>query len=91
MARGKKTGGRQKGTPNKDNALVREKLTQLLSAYSLEKMIKDLNALESKERLTITGSLAEFVIPKLQRSEVKSEAEITVQQSMVIGGQKIIF
>lgn len=54
-------------------------------------MIKDFNALESKERLTITGSFAEFVIPKLQRSEVKSQAEITVQQSMIIGGQKIIF
>ena len=35
--------------------------------------------------------LIEHFKPKLQRSEVKSEAEITVQQSMIIGGQKIIF
>lgn len=31
MARGIKTGGRQKGTPNKDNALIRDMVCQALS------------------------------------------------------------
>ena len=83
--------GRPKGSSNKNIAPVREKFQQLLDGYPIELMQKDLKQLEPQERLRIIGSLAEFLIPKLQRSEVKTESEVTIQQSMVIGGKKILF
>lgn len=68
-----KVGGRVKGTPNKVTAPIREKFQQLLDGYGIDKMLKDLESLKPKERLDIVSGLAEFVIPKLARTEVKNE------------------
>lgn len=76
MARPKgqpKLGGRKKGTPNKDVAPIREKFQQLLDGYTIELMLKDLNGLEGGERLRIVSGLAEFIIPKMNRTEVKND------------------
>lgn len=76
MARPKgqpKLGGRKKGTPNKDVAPIREKLHQLLDGYTIELMLKDLKGLEGGERLRIVSGLAEFIIPKMNRTEVKND------------------
>jgi hypothetical protein len=81
MAIGKKTGGRTKGTTNKDVAPIREKFAQLLEGYSIELMTKDLKSIEPAERLRIVTGLAEFIVPKLQRTEVKNDDgnEITIR------------
>ena len=84
MARPKgspKLGGRKKGTTNKNVAPIREKFQQLLEGYSIELMTKDLKSVEPAERLRIVTGLAEFIVPKLQRSEVKNEDgnEITIK------------
>lgn len=81
MAKGTKTGGRTKGTPNVVNQPLKEKFSKLLDGYSVELMIKDLKTLEPAERLRIVTGLAEFIVPKLQRSEVKNEDgnEITIK------------
>lgn len=81
MARGKKTGGRTKGTTNKDIAPIRDKFAKLLEGYSIELMTKDLKSVEPVERLRIVTGLAEFIIPKMNRTEVKNEDgnEITIR------------
>lgn len=74
---GRKFGGRTKGTPNVDNKPIKEKFDQLLSTYSVEQMADDLLSIENPaDRLKIIIGLAEFLIPKMARSEVSVEAGI---------------
>lgn len=91
MAQGKKTGGRVKGTPNKTVAPIREKFEQLLEGYGIDQMIKDLKSLEPKERLTIVGGLAEYIVPKLARSEIQAAIETKEVQTFTLGGKEITF
>lgn len=65
--------GRTKGSQNKNIAPIREKFQQLLDGYTIELMLKDLKGLEGGERLRVVSGLAEFIIPKMNRTEVKNE------------------
>ena len=76
MAKGKKTGGRVKGVPNKVNRPIVEKLNKLWEGYSEEQMMADILELPANERLKIMiGMAAEFVAPKLARQEVDLTTE----------------
>jgi len=75
---GKKWGGRTKGTPNANNKPIKEKFDQLLSQYSVEQMARDLSDIDNPaERLKIIIGLAEFIIPKMARSEVSVDSNVT--------------
>jgi hypothetical protein len=65
--------GRPKGKPNGDSSYIRFRFDQLLGGYDIDQMKKDLMACEPKERLRIVCDLAEFVIPKLQRTTVETD------------------
>lgn len=65
--------GRPKGKPNKDSSYIRFRFEQLLNGYDMETMRSDLMSCEPKERLRIVADLAEFVIPKLQRTTVETD------------------
>jgi hypothetical protein len=84
MARGPGKGktnnpnGRPQGSVNKDVAPLREKFQQLLDGYSIEKMLDDLDSLEPQERLRVVTGLAEYLVPKLARTEVKQEGDNTL-------------
>lgn len=86
-----KTGGKKKGTPNKATSSVRDKFAQLLEGYSIELMSKDLKSIEPAERLRIVTGLAEFIVPKLQRSEHSGNVDTHITQSYWIGGKEIRF
>ena len=87
-----KKGGKTKGTPNKVTATIRDKFQQLLDGYSIEQMVKDLKEIDNpKDRMMIISNLSEFIVPKLSRSEVKSEVTVTETQVFTIGGQTIKF
>lgn len=65
--KGKKTGGRQKGTPNKTTTFTKELITEMLSDYyDSGSMAKDMKELEPKERVDAFIKLATFVMPKPQ-------------------------
>lgn len=83
--------GRPKGSKNRDIAPIREKFDQLLSAYTVDKMVEDLMQLEPFQRLTIVNGLAEYVIPKHARVEIKGELEINESQTFIISGKQITF
>ena len=70
-----KVGGRVKGTPNKVTAPIREKFQQLLDEYGIDEMVKDLRALPPKDRMTIIAALAEYIVPKLARTEIQAAVE----------------
>lgn len=75
MARGKKTGGRKRGTPNKGNAEVKEKIAILFGGYSQEQMEADFMELRPLERLKLYATLAEFITPKQNRETVERQGE----------------
>ncbi len=65
MAKGKKTGGREKGTPNKLTNELRERVTNFLNSnWSLVE--SDFQKLEPKERLVFYEKLMSYGLPKLQ-------------------------
>ena len=86
MARGKakgspKTGGRQKGTPNKATKAVRNILTTTIEDYvNSETFKQDFLALDAKDRLLLTTKFAEYVIPKLQSTSL--DMTITNQKTI---------
>lgn len=61
--KGKKTGGRKAGTPNRTTEEIRQSLLKLLDD-NIDNLQTDIEALESKERLTILISLARHLTPQ---------------------------
>lgn len=70
--KGVRYGGRQKGTPNKATASIREAVDNVLGDYmNSGLMLKDFEGLNSqKERLEIAIKLMQFVAPKMKSVDV---------------------
>lgn len=71
MATGQKTGGRTKGTPNRNTHEIREQF-QFLINDNLEQLNEDLKALEPKDRLKAIIDLSKFVLPTLKATELST-------------------
>ena len=69
MAKGIKTGGRTKGTPNKTTSEIREHFQNLI-AENLEQLKDDLKELEPMQRLKIIIELSKFVVPTLKATDL---------------------
>lgn len=70
FVKGNKLGGRQKGIPNKDTSRFKEALNELFEKNA-DNMIGWLEQIdEPKERFDILNKFAEFIFPKLQRTEM---------------------
>lgn len=73
--KGKKTGGRVKGSINKTTAFTKEIITDLLSEYTDSGMMaKDFKALDPQDRLEIAVKLTAFVVPKPQSIDMSVTA-----------------
>lgn len=66
-------GGRQKGTPNKVTATLREWVADLLDR-NRERIEEDLEALDPKERLLMLERLMGYVLPKCKVDEEAAPA-----------------
>ena len=65
--KGKKTGGREKGTPNKTTAVSRQLIQDIVSPYfNSEQFMLDVGKLDPKERIDAMTKLAAFLVPKPQ-------------------------
>lgn len=80
-ANGNKTGGRQKGSQNKntpENKRIqqntKEFLTQMVNDNQ-EKILTEMKKLTGRSFLTAIFQFMEYVQPKLSRTEVKAEIE----------------
>ncbi len=84
MAKGKKTGGRSKGTPNEVTKDMRERISNFLSDnWSL--IESDFKKLEPKERLMFYEKLMSYGLPKLQSigiASVVGEKELSLPSWM---------
>ena len=66
-----KTGGRQKGTPNKVSAELKEWVQSVIDSNK-KQFETDLQVVEPEKRLAMLEKLLQYVLPK-QREEVKEE------------------
>ena len=65
--KGKKTGGRQKGTPNKVTTMSKAAIAEVLSDYNESGLLQsDFMLLKLLERITIAEKLMQYVMPKIQ-------------------------
>jgi hypothetical protein len=81
MAKGKKTGGRRAGTPNKASAAVRGAIAKMLDAYfTSETFESDIAKLEPKDRVAAMEKFAAYVSPKLQSTTL----DMTIESNKTI-------
>ncbi len=79
-------GGRAKGTPNKDNAVIKEWISQLIS-NNMEQMEQDLQELEPKERLSMLEKMMGYVVPK--QAAIQAESNVNVREVPQISEEEI--
>jgi hypothetical protein len=66
----KKTGGREKGTPNKVTTDLRTWVNELLDS-NRRQVAKDIKRLEPQQRVMIFEKLLGYAIPKMQSVDAK--------------------
>lgn len=84
--KGKKTGGRVAGTPNKTSAVVRGAIAKMLDGYfNSETFAQDIADLDPKDRVAAMEKFAAYVAPKLQTTtlDVASEKKKTIEDKLV--------
>ena len=71
-----KTGGRQKGTPNKISSQIKEKLTQVIqeTIHSL-----DISQMRTSEKIKLIQIGIQYIISKPQLIEPQEEQKVTVE------------
>lgn len=77
MAKGIKTGGREKGTSNKLSIAIRETLVEVLSEYNNDTLRSDLNDLTPSERIKAITNLYRLTLPPMNPELPESNQEIT--------------
>lgn len=83
--KGRKTGGRKAGTPNKVSSRVKEQITDMVEGYfSSDQFNKDLAVLSAKDRLFIIEKFSAYVAPKLQSAsvDINGEGGITIEDKL---------
>lgn len=76
-----KTGGRQKGTPNKVTSEIKDWITGLVWRNKRQ-MEADLKALEPKDRLIMMERLISYVIPKQGSMQAKIDISQLPEESL---------
>lgn len=77
MAKGIKTGGRQKGTSNKLTGTIKEMITQFVE-NEIKHLPGLLNQIEPKEKADLILKLLPYIIPKI--APVDAPKEISPQE-----------
>lgn len=86
MAKGKKTGGRQAGTPNKTSSAVRNAIANMLEDYFQSELFQlDIANLEAKDRVSAMEKFAAYVSPKLQTTslDMTIKDERTIEDKLI--------
>ena len=87
--RGKKTGGRQKGTPNKITALAKEMIEKWLRAHDTVPkgevttlMMKDFMELDPRDRVKVSMEFIKIIMPKNINID-DSEVRLTIEDKLL--------
>ncbi len=79
---GKKSGGRQKGTPNKDTKDIRAMFKSLVE-NNLSGLQKDIDDLKGESRVKYTLEMAKFCIPTLKSVDFVGDTKPTERPKLV--------
>lgn len=96
MAKGQKTGGRSKGTPNRRTVARRQGVEDLLERYAydpLEAMIAEASDqnVDPEVRRSLHMAIAPYVYPKLKTVEAKVTSELqSVQELLCLSDDEAI-
>jgi hypothetical protein len=84
--------GKPKGSANKTTIELRETFQKILKK-NIRQIQSDLQQLEPKDRLRIILQMSEFIIPKLQRTQLAGGENIHSEENFIIlsDGTKIPF
>ena len=74
-AQGQKTGGRQKGTPNKITAEIREFLASLVFD-NMDLIRQDIKDMTAEQRAVYLPKILPYIVPKLKPKTEKNEQDI---------------
>ena len=85
MAKGLKTGGRTKGTPNKLTNSIRETLAEVLNDYTLESLTNDLAQLTPFERIKVTTGLYRLTLPPIKPEAPEDNQEMIAPIIITLG------
>ena len=87
--RGKKTGGRQKGTPNKITALAKEMIEKWLRAHdtvpkgeAMTLMMKDFMELDPRDRVKVSMEFIKIIMPRNINID-DSEVRLTIEDKLL--------
>jgi hypothetical protein len=64
-----KSGGRQKGTPNKIKSELKDSINKIVTD-NIDKLQDDLESLEPKDRISLILKFVEYVIPKEREQKI---------------------
>ena len=88
MAKGKKTGGRQKGTPNKVTALAKGMMEKWLEAHNTipegdvsPLIMQDFMELEPRDRVKVSTEFIKIIMPK-NISIDEGEGKLTIEDKL---------
>ena len=81
--KGKKTGGRKKGTPNKVTSITREVINDI-AVGMYDKVMADISKLSPKDRVHVFLKLAEFNVSKPQNInlEFNQQTKVTIEHEL---------
>jgi len=89
MARnGTKTGGRSKGTPNKNTAQIQERAERVLKMIERDYIEDDIEKLTSGQRMQLYADMMEYVVPKLARVSHEGQTDTNLTIRIVRGNPK---
>lgn len=82
--KGKKTGGRKKGTPNKVTSITREVLGDIATGM-YDKVMADIGKLSPKDRVQVFIKLAEFNVAKPQSIDMQlsQQTKVTIEAELL--------
>lgn len=82
----RRTGGRQKGTPNKVTTLTKQIIHNLLDDYQESGlMASDFMDLKPKERIDCAERLMQYVLPRMQATAIDLDMnvkKVTIEQTL---------
>ena len=87
MPLGQKLGGREKGTPNKATASIREAFKNMIED-NLELIREDLASLKPIERLKVITDLAKFCVPTLKSIDYVDKTIVSKEPVRIIFKKK---
>lgn len=77
--KGKKTGGRQKGTPNKSTTAIREAIAAQWQRYQENgKFQKDIDELDPATRINVMEKFAQYISPKMKSMDVDVSHKVSL-------------